>query len=1683
MTPKVLLDIFTLMLLFIVSLSIIELLQSPWNHVSDHFNGRFITLVSTMITLLVNYFIVFPQLGLLLLKPGYGNSLYRVTFLIIVVSYWTITIINLACQLGLLLNMGLSIWTHIRLQLTLASMIITTWVLCAKLSAILMTKERFDGDLKPPSDCKYLHPYSSILSKATFSWFCEILRLGYSRPIQLEDLGSLPKEQRTESQFEKFNKFFEQESCKSINQDKPISLWKCYWKTFKYSLAVGAILRISADLFALFGPISIQYILNYVDAVKNSTKNSTLNGTANLLQTDLQVIETSTFIHNGFLIAFLVLCSTFLQSNFSNSFNHLAVLQSLQLKSALQSLIYKKTLRMAPSMGLDFGGISNHMSSDTHDMMMLFSMGHYVWAIPLKIIVLMTLLYFQLGVSSIIGAAAIYILAPIQYYLGKRLSAIRKETMDISDQRLKKTNELLTGIKLLKLLNWEILFCRKVENIRNQELNYQKRDAILVAYITILTQASSVILTLVTFVLYPYIEGEPLQPAKVFTGLALFNQLTVPLYIIPVVVPIIISSLTSSRRLSRFLSQPEIDCNVPWRQDDCDCIKDDESEDGNANKKSSYPNGNVLIDTNYQPANQSLNETSNNNINATSTDCDGETAVKIRNGHFAWSNKQETDNLRNINVTIPKSKLTIVTGPVGGGKTSLLSALMNEMIKIDGTVTWCSGNSRIGFLPQTPWLYNVSLRDNITFGLPYDPELYSKVKEITCLQGDIELLPNKDDTEIGERGINLSGGQRQRVALARAIYCDPSTLILDDPLSALDPKVSHTIFTSAIVDYLLGRGKTVIMTSHDLDHLKVASKIIVMDRGRIDFDDDFSGLVSSNCQFYIQLRDNDLAQEKNRAFISDEGSTAKERQKLCRLVTKRCLVRTVSTIEGHSKRRSGIYLRQVSHDPSCPLPCDDYTDIEGPCRSTPTNSASSKDDFCVYGNPGTTGANSDFGRRPRPGNLLRLISSESAHSRVSSNASGHFIGGNESATPSGIFRPGLRRLVSKISDRTIKEEDDASRIIGTTRKLSADADEGDLLLMVNGRNKSELMGRSEGMISSSPSEGLIGDEEKETGSVSIKVYWLYIKACSPYLAITILLFLVFSQVIKVATDFWLTDWTESNVGVANSTEKASSVLTKQVKYNDNLTNPDPDLVNVKTSHTLVYYIGGYCILSGLTILISLIANLMLQFASLRAVRVLHSRMINSIVKCPIRFFDTTPIGRILSRFSADISTIDKEITSTLPRLLRFMLLCFSAIIVNIIVTPPFIIAAIIIIIIYYLLQKFFRATSIELQRIQSISNSPIFSHFSQTLTGLSTIRAFRQETSFSEALCEYINTNNLAFLMVNCANCWLGIALDYLGGIILACATITSLIAAIYGDISTSFVGMSISYTLLIPIYLNWVVRNLASLEMHMCAVERVDQYSQLEPEDSSETFEELPKNWPSKGSVVFKGIELGYEANADSILNNFHLSIKSGEKVGICGRSGSGKSSIIMGLLKMVDVRDGQILVDNKNIKKIPSDVLRKNIALVPQEPIIFSGTFRENLDPFQEYSDDEIWRVLEETDCRSIVDSLDEVISDEGSNLSSGQRQLLCFARAILKKSPILIMDEATSSLDVQKESAIVDYIRKSNRTVISIAHRLNSLLDYDRIIVLDSGKIVEEGFPKKLLTKENGIFRSLLESEKGS
>ncbi|XP_055944779.1 ATP-binding cassette sub-family C member 9-like isoform X1 [Argiope bruennichi] len=1543
----------------------------------------------------------------------YVERLNRPKLLLILFVFWPVAATLKLAKLVTLYGIGLSTY-HMRIFLTWTVTLV--YSLLTAIDATLVIVQKYFCD-KPYheepeyrfdiTNIQYLHPYVNLFSQATFSWLLPLLKLGYQRPLELADLEGLPEDEKADHQFRRFNEVFMEEKQAAEKGKRRISLWKCYWLTFWRSLFFGGIMKISGDVVNLIGPISISFILAYVTAVKTEILP---HGTPE----QLYYPTIWEFIQNGFVMAVIVLVATFLQSTLSNNFNHLAIAEGTHLRTALQCLVYKKALKASSASGLDTGAVVNHMAVDAFNMMMLFSMGHYLWAVPFKIVLLLILLYSRLGYSALIGAATVIFLVPVQYYICTLLSKIQGKALDVSDERLKKTTELLQGIKLLKLYGWDRLYANFVQNVREKELKILRSDAICVAFNTFITQTSSIIVTLVTFSLFSKIEGRPIMPADVFTGLALFNQLTVPLYIIPFVIPMVINAIVSTRRLVDFLMLPEVDLTLPWRDDSdapdarVEFVPDsgsvllhvkENSFDSKGYLSGSEESDGVFLPEfyNYPPIEENM-------------------LVSIKKGYFAYDPAYTIPTLRDINVQIPAGKLTIIVGNIGSGKSSLLSAILGELHIISGSVNWNS-SPLVAYVPQKPWLMNATLKENILFGQPYDGRRYHQVTQACALQPDIDLLPARDMTEIGERGLNLSGGQKQRIALARAFYSPARLIILDDPLSALDAHVGAYVFEHGIKTLLLRRQRTVILVTHKLEFLSSATKVILMESGTIKKEGppkEIEGCLQ-DLNFNLKRPRKPFGKETTPA----EG-TSKERHKLVRLLSRQQLFRTVSTQDIKPRARLVSLSRQMSHDPSSPLPCHDWGDHDDPLP------------------PIADPDDPDTGHKL----LNRMKSVESLRSR-SSASSASVVRRSWKCPPS--------RLNSRISTRTddlIEEEDEEDFDDDTDDKIVHSCDQVQL-----------------------PDGKLIKEEEREKGKISKQVYLMYMKACTLPLALLVIFLIITTQAMKVGTDFWLSTWSE------NSMSKSLNQ-----SFDDNDTN---EMVYMEDEE-INYYIHIYAILSGASILLAFITNISAQLTSLKAVKMLHSRMLNNVVQCPMKFFDSTPVGRIINRFSSDMSTIDKKLPVTLPILLRFILLCLSAIIVDMIVTPYFIIVVIPVAAIYYFLQHFFRYTSRELQRLDNITKSPVYSHFTETVCGLSTIRAFRAESRFTEMIMACIDVNNTAFILVNCSNCWLGVSLDYLGGIILFIATLSSIFAAIYGDVSEAFVGMSMTYTLLVPIYLNWVVRNLASTEMYMSAVERVRNYSKLSTEDGpAKDLCDLSDEWPENGAISFQNVTMKYDSNSDPVLKNITLAIKPGEKVGICGRTGSGKSSLIMALFRMVNIMSGKIEIDGINILNIPLEILRSRLSIIPQEAVIFSGTVRENLDPAKEHTDEEIWKALEAAQLKHVITSLpgglEALVSDEGSNMSAGQHQLFSLARALIRRSKILVMDEATSSLDPETDlilqNVVAEYYKDS--TVLSIVHRVQSVLNFDKVIVLDGGRIAEMGNPKDLQEVKGSIFASLVKA----
>ncbi|KAG8334859.1 hypothetical protein J6590_081006 [Homalodisca vitripennis] len=385
----------------------------------------------------------------------------------------------------------------------------------------------------------YRHHEACWYSRITFYWLTPLLRLGYRRPLEMEDLGQLPERETAATQFQLFNNIYQREKAQA--EGKSVSLWwvylRCYWTNF----ALGGLLKLLGDCVGLVPPLGISVVIQYV-----STRHT-------LTHPEFEAVKVAELLSNGCVVAGLVLLSSVAQGSLSQATTHVINVEGIRLKTALQALVYSKALRLRMSVKEEdstqegsSGNLTNLMSEDTFNIMSCYWIGHYVWAIPLKIAVLMYLLYCKLGVSALIGAACcILLLTPLQFLIGKQMSSNSKHISEWSDERLRQTNEVLQGVRLIKLCGWETEFANRILRTRRTELKYLDKDSLYWGLMTFLTHASSALITLVTLAAFYILEGSDLSPANVFTGLALFNQLTVPLFIFPITVPIIISALVS----------------------------------------------------------------------------------------------------------------------------------------------------------------------------------------------------------------------------------------------------------------------------------------------------------------------------------------------------------------------------------------------------------------------------------------------------------------------------------------------------------------------------------------------------------------------------------------------------------------------------------------------------------------------------------------------------------------------------------------------------------------------------------------------------------------------------------------------------------------------------------------------------------------------------------------------------------------------------------------------------------------------------------------------------------------------------------------------------------------------------------------------------------------------------------
>ncbi|ORY28894.1 P-loop containing nucleoside triphosphate hydrolase protein, partial [Rhizoclosmatium globosum] len=1280
------------------------------------------------------------------------------------------------------------------------------------------------ADSDPVTNSSEAAPWASasLVSRFLFLWITPIVRKGWKAPLQTSDLWSnLGPSMDAETLADAFDIELQKEFGKRKEGDKKgRAVRRAMWTLYSWSVLAG-FLNLSCNIVLTFSPLVTKAIIKFAQRRYSGDPDATLGEGFSLV----------------IALFLLQLFAGIVMPNFVN----VTQTVGLKVRTALSALIYRKSLRLSAAARRDFssGRVISMVAVDCARIELFLMFANVCWTSPFNISLMLGFLFSQIGWSAIVGVGVLLLIIPLQALIYRTMTKVRESVAPLTDSRVKITTEILSGIRIIKFFAWEVPFLERIEAIRNSEMALVLKRSIFTSLGQTVASVTPMVAASLSFVVYS--THSELDAATVFSALSWFSMLQGPLSFYPQLINSWADFHVAISRIEDFLCAPELDEQSP-----------------------------ITDDPVY--------------------------AIRVRNADFVWEStedvveekefvasevlqlsaigkKSKLSGLRNVNLNIKRGSFVAIVGAVGSGKSSLLNAILGEMKRLKGEVLF-SGTT--GYAPQSAWIQNATLKENILFGQPYDEDRYKSTIRTCCLEPDLRALPQGDQTAIGERGINLSGGQKQRVNLARLVYSDPDIVLMDDPLSAVDAHVGRALYSNCFQNTL--RSKTRILVTHQVH------------------------LLSSEIDHVILMKD-------------------------------------------------GVIVEQGSFD--------------------------------------------------------ELVS-----------------------VPGGQFAQMMSSFGNK-EEESKKEEDEEKKIdVEETKKTVAE--KGVVVAPVTGGAGMAI-------------------EERETGAVAPRVWWSYIEAMGGYsfliMAATVILLM---QGSALTSNLWLSWWASG-------------------KYNSSLNTAN--------------YMGIYIGLGVLNVIGTLCFGLTFAFGATKAARKLQHEALKRVLRAPTKFFDTNPLGRIVNRFSKDQDVVDNTLLASFAQCVNNFgqaVTIFALIIAS---TPLFAAPLVPTLIIYYYIQKIYRSTARELKRIDSISRSPLYASFGETLTGLPTIRAYRQEARFKTQNMTTTNSNNTPYFILFQTQTWFSFRLGIISSILVFFAAAFGVLGSSW--LSPAILGLSLNYALQVTNVLTFGIRQFTDLEVAMNSVERMDHYARNVENEADAIIPDNrpPLGWPRRGTIEFKDLEMRYSPDLPLVVKGVSFEIKDSEKVGIVGRTGSGKSSLLQSLFRVVEPTAGQILIDGVDICTIGLTDLRSGLAIIPQDPILFTGTFRTNLDPFKQHEDSELWDALDRAGLKSKVaeglNGLEGKVDDGGENLSVGQRQLLCLARAMLKKPKILIMDEATANVDFSTDQFIQKALREhfKGTTLLTIAHRLNTLIDYDRILVLDAGVVAEYASPRELLMNQDSKFYGMV------
>ncbi|MGZ3658555.1 MAG: ATP-binding cassette domain-containing protein [Bdellovibrionota bacterium] len=1081
--------------------------------------------------------------------------------------------------------------------------------------------------------------------------------------------------------------------------------------------------------------------------------------------------------------------------------------------NAINRLVYKHSLFLTQkARGLtQVGDVVNHIGSDSD---ILSDISMILCDLLIALITITgscALLFWYLGTTAFLSLGLLLLMIPLTRVIARSFSRIDKELMHFRDERVTLMSQVLSGIRVVKYFAWERSVKKEVGVVRGKELQSRKRMARAETLATLSFAAISTVVLFSSLALHVY-RGFLLTPELAFTCVSIFALLEEPFGHLSEMISKLATAFVSADRICQFLQRERLPQAIAQENTD--------------------------------------------------TAAPG---IELELASVQYEGRLNP-SLERVSLSLLPGQSVAIVGPVGSGKSTLLHALLREVPLREGSLSYLdlrrkTLNPRTAYVPQEAFIVNGSLVENLEFGGLKCPERLETALRVSCLEEDIPQLPAGLFTEIGERGVNLSGGQKQRVSLARAVMHEPSLVLLDDPLSAVDARTEEQLAERLIFGHW--RNLTRVVVTHRLACLGRFDKVLFLVEGKVRGCGTLAELLEKLPEF--------------REFYSDS-------------------------------------------------------------------------------------AKADHGTSLLAGEKAAVIATTTV-------------------------RPDSIRVTE--------------------------------------------------------------DEDRATGAVKGSVYVDYVKALggltyrSRLVMIPLLIGAsVAASLLPLAQKTWLA--LSSNI---QSGQKAAA---------DGFVH---HLAAGTMSSILVYGLIGLLTLAGV-----LLNRLLWLERGMAAGRDLHDSMLNSVLRAPLRFFDSTPIGRILQRFSRDVEAVDIQLQWSFETTVRCLVNIGTALLLILGILPVMAVVIAPVMWFYYRLQRDYRVPAREAKRLDSISRSPRFAHFKETLTGLVVIRSYGKTGLFLEQFYDRLSHSNRMFYGNYMLNRWFSSRIPLLGAVVSSSTAVGIVLYAYNGWITPGVAGLVMVYALSLWESLNWAVRIFAEVEARMTSVERLKYYASLESEVDiySGPPADTGEHWPVRGEVVFDRVVARYAQHLPPVLKGISFRVPAGARVGIIGRTGSGKSTLLQALFRAMELESGEIRIDGVNIASVALEKLRRSLAIIPQDPTLFLGTLRSNLDRYQEFSDEEVWISLRkarlEDYVRSLPGELGAPVLENGSNFSQGQRQLLCLARALLAEAKVIVMDEATASVDVQTDGLVQEVVREScrNVTMLIIAHRLGTVADCDMIFEVREGKL---------------------------